>query len=132
MRLEYGRTRLVVLVGQSALKFPRINEGFINFLLGLIHNINEFNRHKNRSDLELARVRWCAPFGLLLIMERLIPFHVGGWDKGEHMAVTEALKEEFSDLIDEGIAVDIHTGNFGYRLDGTLVCLDYGDIRRWH
>lgn len=132
MRVEFGRTRLVFLIGRNAIKVPRTTEGFIGFVLGLIHNLNEKRRYRSRPDLPLGRVRWVAPFGLLLVMERLIPIQDEDWPTEERMEMVEWLNSEFEDVKEIGIVADVHIGNFGYRLDGTILCLDYGDIRRWH
>jgi len=72
VRLHRGCTRVVVLVGPVALKFPRWY-GKTACLLGVLDNLRESAIWNNYDEASrwLCPVWWCAPLGFVLVMKRL-------------------------------------------------------------
>ena len=108
MRVCKGQTRVVLLIGKSAFKFPRISNGWRFFLLGMLANANE--KKWSGFDKRLCPVLWCAPFGLMLRMRRADPWPNDG---------------SFPRMV--GLPfLDPQIANFGI-LDGEPVSIDYGE-----
>lgn len=110
-----GLSRFVILFGPVAIKLPRLWAGDGILLLGLIGNILERDRYaRSGGHPALARVLWCAPFGLVLVMpryRRLVP-----------QALTPA---DLAGL--PFVNVDNKPENFALTERG-VVALDYGNI----
>lgn len=114
MHIARGLTRTVLLVGNYAIKFPTLRSAEY-FLCGLLGNVLEHRRwHESNNDPRLAKVYYCAPFGIFSIQKRYFHFL--------HRALTE---QERATLpfrnIDNG-----HGANCAwYR--GRIVVIDYGN-----
>jgi len=109
MQIRQGQTRIVLLIGKWALKFPHILNGWRFFLLGLLANINE--RRWSGHDKRLCPVLWAFPMGFLLRMRRAELWPQDG--SFPHMVGLPFL--------------DPQVANFGM-LDGEPVSLDYGTM----
>jgi hypothetical protein len=62
-----GRNRIVVLVGQYAIKFPSMRS-WRDFLFGMLNNMNEADWHGEHEGY--CPVLWRAPLGLAIAMPR--------------------------------------------------------------
>lgn len=108
MKIKSGTTRTVFLFKNFVIKFPIISGyGFKYFLMGMLANINEWNWSRYGIE-KLAKVKFCSPLGLFLIMERAQP-------------VSEVDYNEFKD-----IPLDPSPENFG-KIGDRVVCVDYGE-----
>lgn len=119
MRISYGITRSVLLIGKYAFKFPSVRNGHQIFLEGLLANWKERQFYKsgkgyftrlNGSPL-LAKSYFCLWFGLCSIQERV------------QVKTNDLTELEIKDF--EGITTDTKPINFGYNYFWELVCLDY-------
>jgi hypothetical protein len=111
MNFRSGHSRAVVLVGSVALKFPKPTSSW-SFVTGMIGNILEAQRWQGVNHPQLARVYWCAPLGLCLIMKRYrqTPYYL--------------TKDEYNALPYDG--VDFKPANFAIE-NNRIVLLDYGN-----
>lgn len=111
--MKKGNTRLVFLVGSVAVKVPTPFSGARQLLFGLLANVLEAERWRDWSEHRdhLVPVRWCAPLGLLLVMDRTEP-------------VDEMMSDEMLDRL-PFLEVDKWPGNH----DRRDRLLDYGNIR---
>lgn len=113
---KQGSTRNVILVGDWALKFPRMCEWRL-FLRGLLANIQESQFFGFRFSNVLCPVLWAIPGGFLLCMRRAEPLRRDVW---ERMDIERWLKEQQLSGICEG-KLDC----FGI-VNGQTVVVDYG------
>ena len=75
IELKYGTTRIVLLLGKYAIKFPAVNS-WQNFLLGMVSNINESRLSKVVQLPGFPRfcpVLFSFPGGLFNVMPRTKP-----------------------------------------------------------
>jgi hypothetical protein len=121
MKIKYGTTRTVLLVGKYAIKLPlAIPLLWRHFLLGLIGNMTErdtwkWNTGKSyhpRSEY-LCPVIWASWGGWLLIMKRAKPLP-DTFELENYIPLMEKLQIDGDDNI----------SNYGM-LDGRLVKTDY-------
>jgi len=114
--VSFGTTRVVILVGNLAVKIPALQEWRL-FLLGLLANMQERKFWKSKWP-ELCPVLWSLPGGWVTVMKRATPLtreqydnmDLEGWtDRGEYV-----------------IPVEIKMDSFGW-VDGRLVAVDYGN-----
>lgn len=115
--ITYGTTRIVLLIGPLAIKFPIVIYGWRMFLLGLLANMQE--RQFSRTGWpELCPVLWSLPGGWLIVMRR-----------AREMTALEFEQINLEQWIDRGeyiIPVEIKRNSFGW-IDGKLVAVDYGN-----
>ena len=109
-----GVTRLVLLIGNFAIKIPNFTCQHNHFLHGCYANWSERlypKMFKNMPEIEkVAPTYFCAWFGLISIQARVV-------ELDRHLTADE--KQYF-----EHQTTDIKKENFGY-LNGRLVCIDY-------
>lgn len=79
-----GTTRIVFIFKNVVVKVPNFCDGWLNFLTGLVANINENQTWKwNSGDYEsgksylLCPVKWCSWGGWFLVMQRATPCEIG-------------------------------------------------------
>lgn len=70
VRIERGVSRIVILVGNWAIKLPYVREGQRYFVQGMLGNVVENHHWRTHRHPSLAPVYFCAPLGLLLVMKR--------------------------------------------------------------
>ena len=111
-----GITRLVILIGDYAIKIPNYRYEHNHFLKGCTANWNEREFYKNRCSMRLwvAPSYFCSWFGLFQIQARCI-------EMDRHLTNKE--KSFYKPLC----GTDFKKENFGYYKD-RLVCLDYPDV----
>ena len=73
-----GVTRIVLLVGPFAIKIPRINYGWQNFLRGLLCNMQERAFAAVGWD-ELCPIHFSIPGGWMIVMARAEPIPEDVW-----------------------------------------------------
>lgn len=115
MRLCYGTTRAVLLIGKRALKFPVVTEGRL-FLLGLLDNMQE-RQFARMDDPRLCSVRFSLPGGWLVVMQRTTPLTREEFD---------AL--DYETFVNHGafrVSAENKLDSFGW-LEGRIVAVDYG------
>ena len=114
-----GGTRIVLLVGRFAIKFPIVQFGMRAFLLGMASNLQEAKMSNFTEGL--PKTYYCNVFGLALIARRCRPVKHHGlfFVALEELIAKSELPREFWEW-------DGFPKNFGY-LDGKLVKLDTGD-----
>ena len=117
VQFKFGVTRVVLLVGPLAMKFPNPG-GWVRFLQGLLANIQENGWH--RSTPMLCPVLFHLPGGLLVVMRRCEP--LADWEHGRMKAWYDRLTAET--YVGEDM-VEPKTCSFGW-LKGRLVAVDYG------
>jgi hypothetical protein len=114
MIIKHGTTRVVILCGAYAFKFPTFRSWTL-FLFGLLANMQE----KLFSGVweELCPVVFAIPGGFCTVMKRAQPIDESKW-------------EELSQTIPEHIfnIAESKSINYGW-LDGKIVAIDYGSIR---
>lgn len=113
-RLTGGVTRHVVLVGGWAVKVPRLNHGWANFLLGLLGNRAEYLLGRTGLD-GYCPVVFGLPGGWLLVQARAHPLTPEEWaslnlrafrDRGSYAIVVEPKYDSFGWVGDKLVAVD--------------------------
>lgn len=115
MKVCYGSSRTVVLVGNLAIKFPRWDI-WRNFLWGLLNNMQETSFSKMNKP-ELCPVLFSLPGGFLVVMRRAVALDTQQW---EGLDVDRWRKRE-----DYTIPVEDKWDSFGF-LNGRIVAVDYG------
>jgi len=76
---RYGMTRHVLLIGNVAIKFPRVTGyskfyGFIfSFITGWLANRHEYRWYKYKGFGFLCEVKLSLFFSIIIVMERLTP-----------------------------------------------------------
>lgn len=114
-----GVTRIVILIGEYAIKIPNFTVCHKHFLQGCYANWSERDYYKNsiNKQYENNMVEWVAPsyfclwFGLVQIQARCIP-------------LLKNLNEEQREFYKPLVWGDNKKENFGW-YKGKLVCLDY-------
>lgn len=114
-----GATRTVFLIGDYAIKLPRLGAGWRPFLRGLCANGIEREWWRDTRDPRLCPVLFGIPGGWLLIMPCC------------HGVIVEApgleeFLERFCDGDDYRIPAEAKSDSFGY-LGDRLVAVDYGN-----
>jgi hypothetical protein len=115
MRIKRGDTRVVLLIGSFAFKFPRYTTQRF-FLQGCIDNISErvFYKTSERYGIalkhKLSVSLFCSWFGFIQIQKRCLPLN---------RELQNIEKEYF-----KGVTTDQKSDNFGI-YNGVIVCLDY-------
>lgn len=118
MIFKKGVTRLVLLIGKYAIKFPNFTYSHLHFLNGCYNNYSEyqycktFKKVQDSMDLykKVSPTIFCLCFGLISVQKR-----VELLDRDLTNDEIQYFKQQ-SD--------DIKKDNFGY-LNGVLVCIDY-------
>ena len=121
MQFHHGVTRVVVLVGSFAIKFPRWTMGTMWFTRGQCHNLKErdfWRSYPAPAREHLCPCYFCLPFGLFSIMRR-----------AAHLPDDDPNGTDYHNLLTaKGYrGFDSKTDNLGM-IDGQLVILDYGDL----
>lgn len=115
MEIQNGSSRMVLLIGQLAIKIPRINNGFDMFMRGIIGNFHEERVWKHHIQfhwkLQFAPVLF-GFFGLITVMKRAKPFN-------------GHIPENWHKVHYSGWAVEYKNASFGI-LDNKIVAIDYG------
>lgn len=116
MKLKYGTTRVVVLFGKYAIKFPRINK-WKSFIKGILANLDELMWYKN-SPKEW-KIKMCPSLftlgGLFLISRRAEPVDLNDYQK---------LDVSYF----EPLPLDCKIDNFG-KFENRIVLIDYADTK---
>lgn len=128
--INTGVTRHVILIGDYAVKIPRLNYGWRNFLQGLLCNMQEASFGK-MNDKRMCPVLFSINGGFLLIMPRCRPlseieFNTLNintfWGKNE-----KATNGYYGDCI---IPVEHKRDSFGWfkanGVNNKIVAIDYG------
>lgn len=115
-----GATRTVLLVGNYAIKVPCLRTPE-TFYRGLLANLTE-KKFGACGFAELAPVKYCNAWGLVLIMRRVRPVRHRGlyFLELERMRIVSGLADEF-------ILYDAKPENFGYNCLNRLVKCDFGN-----
>lgn len=69
MEIKGGCTRTVILIGQYAIKIPRLNYGWRLFLMGLLGNMQEVHFNTMKDD-RMCPILFHLKGGWLLVMPR--------------------------------------------------------------
>lgn len=75
--IKKGTTRMALLIGSFAFKFPIVTRDLKHFVKGWLYNIDERNRWRKLRDRRLCPV-YISVFGIINVMPRIRP--VLGWD----------------------------------------------------
>ena len=114
MKIKKGITRIVFLIGEYAIKFPRFNN-HLHFLQGCYANWSERYFTKTFANLNnintIAPTYFCFLFGLFSIQARVKP-------------MLEELTDQQKKLFEPLCGADNKKENFGW-LNDRLVCIDY-------
>lgn len=109
-----GATRAVLLVGQIAVKVPRMRT-WRTFLNGLLANMQE--REFSRTGWpELCPVVFSVPGGWLLVMHRAVPLSDAEWC---------TVHPDWAEREEYVVPVEMKRDSFGV-LCGRIVAIDYG------
>jgi hypothetical protein len=109
-----GASRMVLLVGPYALKFPTVKRWEL-FLHGLLSNMQEA-KFSATNWPELCPVLFALPGGLLVVMPRCTTLSE---------KLTREEYQAFTDRPDYVIPAENKADSFGY-MNGRLVAVDYG------
>lgn len=123
LTVHWGTTRLVVVCGGIAVKFPRGSEGVDSNL----REGRRWQRHREHSTRgqHLCPVLWCDPNGAVLIMPAAEPVAV---DRKPHNEIERLYKNGWWDYggpSDEGDPTEYKSQDWGI-FEGRLVAVDYG------
>ncbi len=124
--IEYGTTRIAMLVGGLVFKFPRLsfarnpdnNEANTvrQFLLGLYSNHQEYRFWNIEHHHALMPVYWCLPFGFMLIGKRY-----------RYMFNDELLIKDIRGVCERLDNPDLSHTNYALEtMSSAPVCIDYG------
>ncbi len=124
MKIYYGTTRTVFLIGKYAIKIPRFwhkysGHRWKTFLCGILDNIseNQWWKSSGKEDKDkLCPVLYFFPFGFLLIMERAKKLNNAEYDK-------KSFHNKF-----KYFPLDNKITNFG-KINNKIVLIDYGYSR---
>lgn len=114
--IKYGSTRIVLLIGQYAIKVPTVVEWRL-FLLGLLANLQEVKFSRTQWP-KLCPVVFSVPLGILLVMRRATPLSRQEFDDFDFDAFVET--DEYV------VPVENKLDSFGW-LNGRIVAVDYGN-----
>jgi len=118
-----GATRKVFVCNKFVIKIPNFKE-YRLFLFGILANMQEkewSGRHR-----DLAKVLYCFPFGLFLIMEKAYVIGERMKDNESWLFFSEMIEERYkNDELKEFILSDAKPYNWGY-IGDRLVKIDYG------
>ncbi len=113
-----GVTREVILVGNVAIKLPKITYGWKMFLCGLLANMQE-REFSGLSWAELCPVIFSMRGGWLVVMRRAKPLSATEWSSFD--------AETFCKRPDGSIIpAEFKPNSFG-KLNGRIVAIDYGN-----
>ncbi len=119
--IKHGMSRRVILIGNYAIKFPRIGNGQGMFLIGLLGNYVEADRYKlskgYSAEKSLAKVVFSLPLGLCTVMRRYKLL-----DRKLTRQELDKLPFTYSDRIDNNGA------NMGIDEKDNIIVLDYGNV----
>ena len=108
-----GHSRLVLLLGRWAIKFPRVTS-WSGFLRGLLGNLTE---RSWRYWPGVCPIVWAAPLGLMLVCQRARELTDEEWEAGVYKEVALSL----------GVAyIEDKRDSFGVLESGEVVVVDYG------
>jgi len=130
VRVERGATRVVVLAGRWAFKFPTPVYGWRNFLYGLLANMQE-RMFATTGWPELCPVLFSLPGGWIVVMPRCESLRVdGAWvDPVPHWwgdeGPDEAWWAAFTQRAEYEVPVEHKADSLGL-LNGRIVAVDYG------
>lgn len=116
VQVRHGTTRVVLLLGGVAIKFPTTTSWRL-FLQGLLANMTEarFGRMDDARFREaLCPVRFAVPGGWLIVMSRATPLTASEYD------------ERLVELADWPVPIEPKVDSVGL-LDGRVVAVDYGN-----
>lgn len=119
-----GRTRMVFLVGDYAIKVPYV-KCWMGFLWGCISNITEWDEHERASQRQkkfLCPLLWTSPWHIVNVFRRCSPLPPKAQERFRRRWW---LKKKCLDYPCEG-KVDC----FGISPEGRLVVVDYGQSYR--
>lgn len=118
MNIEKGATRIVFCFKKIVIKIPNIKE-YRLFLNGLLANIEEKLWSPHHKDL--AKVKYCDIFGVLLIMEKAEVINNDvDWNEFKLMLTNRYEKDELKEFM----LSDCKPSNWGY-INEHLVKIDY-------
>lgn len=119
MHIRYGYNRIVFVIGTIAVKIPNLLNGDRGFSHGLVCNLNESELFKQSSgDNRIGNVKFCAWFGVFLIMQRY-----------------SILSRALTDIEVSALPItnpDPKIGNYSMLDDGTIVVVDYGHCNTYY
>ncbi|MFA6270898.1 MAG: hypothetical protein WC657_06870 [Candidatus Paceibacterota bacterium] len=110
--MKRGQNRYVFLAGPLAVKVPKPCSAWA-FASGVLSNILERDRWRANQHPQMARVLWCAPGGVALVMRRYRQTPV-------NVSHSECGALPFC-------GVDEKPSNFALDECGRIVLLDYGN-----
>lgn len=119
-----GCSRIVFLVGNYAIKIPRVPNHFgfwCGFYNGCLHNLRERRMKDWPPNRLLCPVVWGDPMGLILVMRRAEQPRNFSQRQLDRLVRAGRLRGETWTLE----SADLHVGNVGF-LGRRLVLLDYG------
>lgn len=115
MKIKYGCTRLVILCGKYAFKFPQVCYQWRHFLLGLLGNMQEIHMSTLKDD-RMCPVRFSIAGGWLVVMPRC-----------KELSQDDFFGMDFTDFQsgDFQVPVENKLDSFGW-YQNRIVALDYG------
>lgn len=113
MTIKYGTTRIVLLIGNYAFKFPNIVEWRL-FLCGLLGNLQEKVWWERMPNDMMCPVLFTFVGGFFSIMRRAEP-----------LSMDEFTSIDYKDYVNFGIPVENKLDSFG-TIDGRIIAVDYG------
>jgi len=119
MKIKIGATRKVFIFKNFVMKMPN-TISFPYYLYGILGNYQEKIRQKEHFDL--AKVLWCSPFYIFLIMEKANPII----DMDEASFVRKIKEKYKNDDLRDFMLLDLKIDNWGY-IGDHLVKIDYAN-----
>ena len=121
MNIKLGSTRRVFVFRNFVIKIPNTQE-YKLFLNGILSNLQE-KLFSKMNRLDLAKVKYCDRFGLILIMEKAKEFD---YNNLNWLEFKNTLEEKYkNDDMKEFMLSDAKPTNWGI-INGELVKIDYG------
>lgn len=108
--MRQGSSRVVILIGSLAFKFPHYAT-WRRFLAGLLANLTE--QEWAGKDARLCPIRFAAPLGFLVVMDRCSP-------------LGDVVSEEELRGMCIGIPSEAKQDSWGIHPDLGLVAIDFG------
>jgi hypothetical protein len=125
MEIKRGATRIVFVFKKNVIKIPNFKE-YRLFIYGISANIQEKIWSRVGRD-DLAKVKFCSPFAMILVMERAQVYNEEELSSLDWIKFADDLQKKYKDDdFSEFMLSDLKPSNWG-TIGNRLVKIDYGN-----
>lgn len=124
MEIKGGCTRHCLLIGNYAIKIPRLNYGWQLFLRGLLGNMQEVHFNTMKDD-RMAPVIFNIPGGWLIVMPRCKELTLAEYEDVDRKMFDSNYCHETQEFTKCRVPAESKASSFGW-YNGKIVAIDYG------